>query len=155
GLFPLRDVDLYRFDGTADRKRVVEGESATGGVTFTRELRLFDGNGVPLYLAGFNTNTSLEYQLPADGAYYLGVSGFGNRSYDPTSAGGPGTAVGTRGDYRLDLTLATPVADAAGQTLSTAAVTGLAGDGTYSATAKIGDGLFPLRDVDLYRFDGT
>src|SRR5262245_3212699 len=46
--------------------------------------------------------------------------------------------------------------DAAGDTLATAQATALGpATGTFTATAKIGDGLYLGRDVDLYRLDAV
>jgi hypothetical protein len=48
------------------------------------------------------------------------------------------------------------VPDAAGDTLATAQLTGLGpANGSFGATAYIGDGLYLNRDVDLYRFDAS
>src|SRR5262249_50958286 len=88
----------------------------------------------------------------AAGTYYLGLSGYGNFSYNPT-VGGSGV-VGQTGDYHLDLSLVTPTADAVGDTIATALDTRLGPNaGTYTMpTTRIGDGLFVSRDVDLYQF---
>src|SRR5262249_46290216 len=74
--------------------------------------------------------------------------------YDPNVAGSG--YPGGRGDYQLSLTLVTPVADTAGDTIATAQATNLGPtDGSFSTTAHIGDRLYPLQDVDLYRIDAA
>src|SRR5437764_5832916 len=81
------------------------------------------------------------------------MSRYYNIYYDP-SVGGSGSVGMSSRHYRLRRTRATPVADAAGDTLATAQATNLEPTaGTFSATAKIGDGLYPVKDVDLYRVD--
>lgn len=102
------------------------------------------------YYNASNSAASIAYQFSAAGTYYVGVSGY--PYYDPNVAGSA-YASGT-GDYQLNLALVTPAADAAGDTIATAQATNLGpAAGTFSATATIGDGLYPLKEVDLYRID--
>src|SRR5262249_13505239 len=118
-------------------------------------LRLFDSNGNQLaYNDDFGSLYSSinNYLFSASGTYYVGVSGFPNFSYDPNT-GGSGSS-GSTGDYRLDLNLFTPTPDPAGDTIATAQATGLGPTpGTFGTDARIGDGLYPGNDVDLYRVD--
>src|SRR5262249_8169601 len=106
---------------------------------------------------GFTTygySNRLEFQFSTAGTYYVGVSGYPDYYYNPNVAG-TGTD-GSRGDYQLNLTLATPTADTAADTLAAAQATGLGpGNGSFGVNAHIGDGLHPLRDVDLYQFQAT
>lgn len=100
---------------------------------------------------GSSLFSRIDYQLAADGTYYVGVSGAGNWYYGP-GLGGSGTS-GSTGNYRLDLSLFTPVADAAGDTLATALNTGVGPtSGPFTATTPIGDGLYLGKDVDIYKF---
>ena len=120
-------------------------------------VRLFDSSGNELINNAFGNGTysRFQYQLAGAGTYYVGVSGYPNYSYNPAVANS-GYSYQSLGDYHLDLSLATPVADAAGDTIATAQATGLGPTpGTFSATAKIGDGLYPTKDVDLYRVDAA
>src|SRR5262249_60890586 len=57
------------------------------------------------------------------------------------------------GDTPRDRTLLPRVAHTAGDDLADAQLTGLTATTLFTATAKIGDGLCPLKDVDLYRVD--
>src|SRR5205807_7052600 len=96
-----------------------------------------------------------DFQIPTTGTYYVGVSGGFNFYYDPNIAGSGSSAYYT-GSYNLTMSLVTPTADAAGDTLATAQVTSLtAGDGSYTATGYIGDGLYRSKDVDLYQITAT
>jgi hypothetical protein len=98
----------------------------------------------------------LEYSVTVAGTYFLGVSGYGNFNYDP-NVGGSGTLIYyytiQTGDYRIDMSLVTPVPDVAGDSISTALDTNLGPNaGTYTMpSARIGDGLFVSRDVDMYK----
>jgi hypothetical protein len=152
GLYPSKDVDLYRVDVSAGQVLTAVTSLPSGGtpINYYMTLELFDANGNQLasYNYGYNSSARIDYQFTTAGAYYVGVSGY--PYYNPNVANS-GYAGGT-GDYQLSLTLGTPVADAAGDTIATAQATNLGpSDGTFSATAKIGDGLYPLRDVDLYQ----
>lgn len=101
----------------------------------------------------------MKYQVPADGTYYLGVSGSYNAAYNPVTGAGSAFIpynTGATGGYNLDLSLVTPVSGAAGDTLAAAAPTGLGpADGTFTAAAKVGDNFFERKDVDLYRIDAA
>ena len=96
-------------------------------------LRIFDSNGAQL-AASENVSgySRLDYYpFTATGTYYVAVSGVS----------------GSTGDYRLDLSLDH------GDTLDTATVTSLVGTGSFSQPlARIGDGHFDSKDVDLYQF---
>jgi hypothetical protein len=160
GLYPLKDVDLYRVDANAGQLLSIVSSLPTGGTPINGiTLRLFNSSGTELALSyfGYNSSLRLDYQFASAGTYYVGVSGYPNYNYNP-NIGGSGTPYYTppTGDYTLNLTLVTPTADVAGDTIATAQATGLGPtDGTFSATAKIGDGLYPLRDVDLYQIQAT
>src|SRR5262249_39640578 len=92
---------------------------------------------------------TFEYQLPAGGFYYLGVSGNPNLYYNPNTANS-GYPYSSTGDYQLDLTLITPTPDAEGDTIGIAVATGVTEGTTYSHTAKLGDGVYFGKDVDMY-----
>ena len=154
GLYPLRDVDMYRIQANAGQVLTAQTSLPAGGAYMNPVLRLFDAAGNQL--GGFVSfyNNSLQYQFATAGTYYIGVSGYSDYFYDPNTAG---TGInGSRGDYQLSMTLATPTADTAGDTMATAQATGLGpANGTFAANAHIGDGLYPLRDVDLYQIQAT
>ncbi len=153
GQFSSQDVDLYRFQAAAGSE--LRAETAASGAQSVGDtfLRLFDADGTQLALdddSGADLYSRLVYIFPTGGTYYVGVSGYANRSYDPRS--GSGRAAGRTGIYRLDLTL-TP-SDGPGDTLATALDTGQGpGNFTFSLTdQRLCDGLYGERDVDLYRF---
>ena len=154
GLYPLQDVDMYQFQVSAGQVITANTSLPTGGTYMTPILRLFDSAGNQLGYTTYYYNNKLEYQFSTAGTYYVGVSGAWDTNYNPNVAdsGYPGS----RGDYQLNLTLATPTGDTAGDTLATAQATGTGpSNGTFSVNAHIGDGLYPLRDVDLYQFQAT
>src|SRR5262249_21829121 len=158
GLYPIKDVDLYQVQVTAGQLLTAITSLPTGGAPINYiTMRLFDSSGSQLAIifSGSNSTSRIDYQFAAGGTYYVGLSGYPNTNYDPNVAGS-GTPYFTpaTGDYQLSLTLVTPVADAAGDSIATAQATNLGpSDGTFSATTKIGDGLYPLKDVDLYQFN--
>src|SRR5262249_51969022 len=99
----------------------------------------------------YTANVPLEYQFATAGTYYVGLTGYYNRYYNPNTANS-GYQYATTGDYQLNLTLITPTPDAEGDMLAAAVATGLGpADGGYGHTAKIGDGLYFGKDVDLYQ----
>ena len=88
------------------------------GSSFDSVLRLFDSAGNQL-AADDDTDgpdSYIEYRLPTDGTYYVGVSGHDNLGYDPNLAGsGVG---GSTGEYTLKLAL-TSIAPTSGQVRGT------------------------------------
>jgi hypothetical protein len=162
GLYLAKDVDLYSFQAQAGQGLTAVTSAPAAGVAVAPILRLFDASGNQLALDARSNGSfnAFNYLIPADGTYYLGVSGASNSSYNP-NVGGSGSYypyyTGATGGYNLSLSLVTPVLDAAGDTIATAAATGLGGaDGTYTVpSARVGDGFFGGKDVDLYRIDVT
>jgi hypothetical protein len=158
GLHPLRDVDLYQFQATAGQGLIAATSQVTGGTFMYTTLRLFDSTGHQLATdsLGSYPNSTIRYIFSTSGTYYIGVSGYGNFSYDPTTASIGATPLGYRGDYHLDLSLVTATQDAEGDTLATALASGLGPTaGTYTHTASIGDNFYGNKDVDLYSFSAT
>jgi hypothetical protein len=147
-----RDVDLYRFQASANSSLTVRTLQPTGGRAMDTVLRLFSANGTELAV---NDNdpagglySAINFIFPKAGTYYVGVSGANNSSYNP-AVGGSGVA-GSVGDYRLDLSLTTPDV---GDTLATALATGFGpAPGTFSYTQPIGNGPSGNKDVDIYSF---
>jgi hypothetical protein len=103
----------------------------------------------------YNPNVTLEYQFTTGGAYYIGITGYYNRYYNPNVANS-GYQYASTGDYTLGLTLITPTPDAEGDTIAMAVATGLGtADGSYSHQAKIGDGQYFSKDVDMYQVNAV
>lgn len=101
-LVPELDVDLFSVNVAAGG--VVAIDVDTEGVDTI--LRVFDATGTQL---GFSDNDAgpsevteldpyLEFEAPTRGAYFLGISGAGNTTYDPTQPGsGQSGETGTYG----------------------------------------------------------
>jgi hypothetical protein len=110
GKFGSKDVDFYSFQAPAGSKVTIQTTQPAGGAAMDTYLRLFDAGGHQL--ASNDDSASSRYSLISNfnlanaGTYYVGVSGYPNSSYNPTS-GGSGKA-GATGDYQLSLTLVTP-----------------------------------------------
>jgi hypothetical protein len=100
--FGAKDVDLYQLAASAGDTLTVELTRLTpfNGASF---VRLFDSTGDELAEDGFsgpgNSPRLAFFTLPAAGTYFIGVSGFDNIAYDPTSANS-GTLAAT-GTYSL------------------------------------------------------
>ncbi len=103
-----RDVDMYAVQVNEAMVLRADIDAAVSGSSLNSVLRVFDANGNELT---FNvdmdgTDSFIEFRLPGAGTYYVGVSGFGNFSYSPTTMN-RGVA-GSTGEYLLWLSLATP-----------------------------------------------
>jgi hypothetical protein len=98
------DVNMFSFQAATGSTLTATTATPTGGTPVSTYLRLFDAFGNEL------TNSAgtgaVQYTFTTGGTYYLGVSGSGNSTYNPTIAGS-GVAAAT-GDYQLSLALSTP-----------------------------------------------
>jgi subtilisin family serine protease len=106
GAFGSRDVDLYRVTLVAGQTIVVDIDAVTlaGGSSLDSYVRLFDSRGRQVAAnddSGGTFDSYLSRKVTASGTYYVGVSGFGNRSYSAATAGS-GSA-GSTGVYQLRL----------------------------------------------------
>ncbi len=94
---------LYAVHLTAGQQLTVN-VVGLGENSFDSFLRLFDAGGREVaFNDDANTNTtdsSQHFYAPATGTYYIGVSSFDNRSYDPTQAGSGSGGTGA-GAYQL------------------------------------------------------
>lgn len=100
------DVDMFQFNVASGQS--VEFKSTqvgTGRAAYLRSARstiiLFNENGTRLRTVNANAQkiASLRYTFKAEGTYYIGVSGVGNKNYDPIN--GTGDSPGAEGKYRL------------------------------------------------------
>ena len=102
---PGTDVDMLGFDVAAAGAVQFDVDS-----NFDSYLRLFDSRGreltrnddaaAPGETGGLDAY--LRYNFAGGGRYYVGVSGYGNSSYDAVTGAGDGT--GRTGDYSLIIT---------------------------------------------------
>lgn len=99
------DVDMFRFEVSSGRRLAFDIDRAGGSLN--SYIRLFDSAGRQL---GFNDDggapgelasleSYLEYTFSSGGTYYLGVSGYGNPTYDAIR--GTGDRSGSSGAYTL------------------------------------------------------
>jgi subtilisin family serine protease/subtilisin-like proprotein convertase family protein len=146
GMFGVKDVDIYQLSGIPGSSLTVVTSQPTGADAMNTVLRLFDGAGNQLAIDNSTGYSRLEYSFTDAGAYYVGVSGYGNGAYNP-SIGGSGS-VGEMGKYRLEMGFDV------GDTLATAAVTGITdlSDRFQYPNMRLGDGSFAAKDVDMYTF---
>ena len=118
GAYGSGDVDLFRVSLAAGQQLTAGITARTTGSALDSYLRVFDATGRELVSNddfGGSLDSSLTYTAAAAGAYFVGVSGYGNSAYQPATAG-TGRA-GSTGNYRLDLGFSTvtppPVPDPA------------------------------------------
>jgi len=120
GSYGTKDVDMYRLDVTSadiGKTYVFETAFPSGSSTGTSGrvdtyIRLFNSSGSQLTYdddGGGGNYSKLSYTFTAAGTYYLGVSSYQNRAYQPTVAGsGPGsTAANATGPYVLTVNRST------------------------------------------------
>lgn len=154
------DVDLVAITLTAGDELVIDLDAAALGSALDASLRLFDsaGNLVAVNDDGaapdeaLSLDSYLTYVAPTDDTYYLGISSYDNKTYDPLT--GTSTDGSTSGDYTLTLTVAAgtlPIPGESNDTLATATAVTLTDDG-FSITATVGNNpdLAAGLDVDLY-----
>lgn len=101
-----KDVDIYRIFADATINLSVSVSAVSGGQNVDTYVRLYDGAGNSLKTAdqgGTGGTDSLSYKINRKDYYYIAVSSYANRAYDPLSfESGPG---GPLGDYRMVITL--------------------------------------------------
>jgi hypothetical protein len=101
-----KDVDMFRIQTNYDGNVTIR-TLPRDGTTVNTVLRLFDANGNQIALNDDDTADKTTYsridQFLTAGTYYVGVSGAGNSSYDPKTAGS-GTA-GDTGDFAITFAL--------------------------------------------------
>ncbi|MCA9138079.1 MAG: pre-peptidase C-terminal domain-containing protein, partial [Planctomycetales bacterium] len=145
-----RDVDLFWID-------VLEGDTLTidaeglGTPSFDTYLRLFDQDGQELLEddnSGPGNDAKLEFVVPTDGIYYIGVSNRYNQNYDPAVAGSAGLAF-AKGDYDLTVTRVEPV-DTVGNVIGQETSADFTNSDLWWSDAAIGDGRTGLTDVDMF-----
>src|SRR5262249_35979068 len=100
---PLQ-VDMYSFQGSAGQGLVPSTTTGTPAAPVDTYLCLFAANGQELQADDNSGSPSgysqLTYTIPADGTYYVGISGAPNTSYSPTD-GYTGELAGGTGSYAL------------------------------------------------------
>lgn len=151
GTFANRDVDLYKIIGVPGSTFTVTTSQPSVGGSMNTLLRLFDSAGAQVAVNDDfeGLYSQINYTFPTAGAYYVGVSGAGNTSYNPGVAGS-GVAGSGSGVYRLDMSLDV------GDTLATASATGIALTGTFTrSSTTIGDGVLGVSDVDMFKISGA
>jgi pimeloyl-ACP methyl ester carboxylesterase len=101
------DVNMYSFSVLAGQ-RISFDIDLPSGSSLDSYIRLFNSSGTQLAAnndaAGPGESSSggasyLEYTFTTSGTYYIGVSGYGNTSYDPITGSGDGN--GSTGAYKL------------------------------------------------------
>lgn len=106
---PGYDVDMFAVT-VADGQKLGIDVDRTSGSPLDSYLRLFSASGAVLAFnddaagpapEGSGLESFIEYTFTTGGTYYIGVSGYGNSNYSPTT--GFGDANGSTGGYQLIL----------------------------------------------------
>lgn len=156
GDYTSRDVDLFAFDVLTWSTFTFESASVPGQAPTDTQFRLFNSAGEELMYDDDNGAepgcSRLESGWLQGGRYYLGVSGYNNRYYNPTT---PGTgAIGQTGPYRLIFSVNVSV-DAPGNTMATAVDVGHdIGESELVTVNQFIGGLGEMGadDVDMFTF---
>ena len=156
------DVDLYSVSLTAGDVVSIDIDAQTRATPSTLDslLRLFDATGVEVAFNdddGSSFDSLLSYTVEASGSYLIGVSAYGNSSYDPLVAG-TGAAAASTGRYTLEVEVETaevddpPAADPAepNDSLATATAVPFNTDDSVRLSGFLGDGDHADADIDLY-----
>ena len=116
GLDGSRDVDLYRVTLAAGQTLVIDidAQSLSGSSTLDSYLRVFNAAGRQLASnddAAGSLDSYLSVRATIAGTYYVGVSGYGNSSYNPSRAASGNR--GSTGSYQVNFAFSS-LAGAAG-----------------------------------------
>ena len=112
--FPLQpslDVDMYSVALAAGETLRIDVDANEVGSELDAMLRIFDASGRPLALSDDTAapgelsrlDPYLRFTPAAAGTYYVGVSSYNNRAYDPTREGS-GVAGTSTGFYQIKMT---------------------------------------------------
>lgn len=101
-----REVEVFKVKLKADyiltATTSLPARASTSLTPTDTYMRLFDAAGKQIAFDDDSNGypfAKIVYAAPRDGIYYIGVSGYGNQSYDLLT--GAGTAIGKTGSYRL------------------------------------------------------
>jgi subtilisin family serine protease len=113
GTYGSADVDLFAVQVAAGASLTVDinARSLASPSTLDSFVRLFDASGRQLASnddGSGSFDSLLSFTPSTTGTYYVGVSSYGNSSYNPLAAGSA-TAGSTTGTYAVVFTVAAPV----------------------------------------------
>jgi VCBS repeat-containing protein len=141
----LDDVDLYNFDVLAAGMVTIELDPAS---TLDSVVRIFDAAGNEMAIAdnpGTGAAEMLMVDLPAAGAYIIGVSSSANVAYSPLDGSGAGGGTST-GNYVISISFDQPVAaDDDNSSFDTATDFGVLGQANRSLYSSINNDPMVLR----------
>ncbi|MGL6196704.1 MAG: DVUA0089 family protein, partial [Thermoguttaceae bacterium] len=168
GTQAAKDVDMYKFVVAAadiGKTYTFSTSKPDGGTTVDTYLRLLDSvsTGTAVHLAynddiaSGNRYSQLTWKPTTAGTYYIGVSTYGNRAYNPNIAGSA-VGNGTKGDYTLTVTRAgtaslqmtTAVPDVIGNSFENIANVTLS-ENSFKTTDRIGDSPLGNKEVNMFR----
>lgn len=162
-VLPTSDVDLVRVEASAGDRLVLD--TGVNG-DFNSVLRLFDDRGNPLAFSDDDPDPGdsegeiirdsyIDFFVPADGTYYVGISGYRNFDYDPTLEGsGSGDSTGGYGFGLTHIPSSLDEFNESNNILTEAIDTGLTDPGSFYGLSVLGNNpdITPKLDVDLFKF---
>ena len=148
------DVDMFAFSVTSGQRVAFDIDGASGS-DLDSYLRIFDSSGREVARnddgqapgESFSYESYLEHTFTSGGAYYAGVSGYGNSSYSATT--GNGDSSGSQGGYILRLSGTTPIVDPDDQ------ISEAQNLGAMTAARTANGSIDRATDVDMYAFSVT
>ncbi|MGL6196074.1 MAG: DVUA0089 family protein [Thermoguttaceae bacterium] len=159
GLYGKKDVDMFELTVTAadiasHNTYTFLTDTVEDGVNVDTYLKLFDSTGKLITynddISANNRYSKIEWTPTVSGTYYVGISSYGNRNYNPNAENsGPG---GATGDYKLTVSRSNVGAEP-GDTLNTAWEIDFGTNDSFTIHDRIGNGVNGNRDVDMFRFE--
>ena len=149
------DVDMFSFSVVAGQRVQFDIDRPSGGLDSV--IRLFNSSGIQLQInddgsgpgEATSTESFLDLNFNVGGTYYLGVSGYGNSSYNAVT--GNGDSNGSTGAFNLIVTpFVTTSTDTDDQIIEAASF------GAISTTRSTsGYSIQSATDVDMFSFSVT
>jgi hypothetical protein len=137
------DYDYFSLSADAGQTIAIETFADAVGTGLDTYVGLYDSFGTLVASdddSGEGFDSVLNYQVQSDGDYYAVVRGFGSGfASDPFTAG-TGSGVGSTGEYDVTISVNGPFEP--NDSITQAYDTGLAGEGSTTLSAVIGDGDF-------------
>jgi hypothetical protein len=97
------DVDLYKFQPTANFPAIFSAYADTINLSVMTNLRLFDANGLQLATTSYRNGSysELAFNVVENQTYYIGVNGLSENSNSYNPATGLGSSPGSVGKYTI------------------------------------------------------
>jgi Ca2+-binding RTX toxin-like protein len=114
---PELDVDLFKVQLDAGDRLVVDIDASQFELPLDAVLRVFDSTGKEIAVSDndrapgepFSLDPFIDLTAANTGTFYIGISGFDNLNYNPSTQGSGSTSfTGNTGDYNISFLVAPP-----------------------------------------------